>query len=130
MWKLCIHWYFGGLYRISTFPSFFQLFLCFRQEKFGGMSEKQLVISQDNVCYDLVAVKAAIKKPEAIEADINVYEECVQAIIARYGGRLCYLFHLRAMVFHRFVIFLLLLVFSFIIRINGRTVSLSFTITY
>lgn len=38
--------------------------------------------SQDNFGYDLAAVEAATKKHEAIETDINAYEERVQAVVA------------------------------------------------
>jgi len=37
---------------------------------------------QDNFGYDLAAVEAATKKHEAIETDINAYEERVQAVVA------------------------------------------------
>lgn len=70
---------------------------CFRQEKLkqlaerfltkAGMretwlSENQRLVSQDNFGYDLAAVEAATKKHEAIETDINAYEERVQAVVA------------------------------------------------
>ena len=46
------------------------------------LSENQRLVSQDNFGYDLAAVEAATKKHEAIETDINAYEERVQAVIA------------------------------------------------
>lgn len=70
---------------------------CFRQEKleqlaarFGrkaGMreewlSENQRLVALDNFGNDLAAVEAATKKHEAIETDINAYEERVLAVIA------------------------------------------------
>jgi spectrin beta len=71
--------------------------LYFRQEKLeqlaarfdrkAGMretwlSENQRLVSQDNFGYDLAAVEAATKKHEAIETDINAYEERVQAVVS------------------------------------------------
>ncbi|ESP01600.1 hypothetical protein LOTGIDRAFT_139452 [Lottia gigantea] len=46
------------------------------------LSENQRLVSQDNFGSDLAAVEAATKKHEAIETDINAYEERVQAVIA------------------------------------------------
>lgn len=46
------------------------------------LSENQRLVSQDNFGYDLAAVEAATKKHEAIETDINAYEERVQAVLA------------------------------------------------
>eukprot|EP00106_Octopus_bimaculoides_P014006 XP_014781448.1 PREDICTED: spectrin beta chain-like [Octopus bimaculoides] len=46
------------------------------------LSENQRLVSQDNFGHDLAAVEAATKKHEAIETDINAYEERVQAVIA------------------------------------------------
>ncbi|KAK3578499.1 hypothetical protein CHS0354_007749 [Potamilus streckersoni] len=46
------------------------------------LSENQRLVSQDNFGYDLAAVEAATKKHEAIETDINAYEERVQAVVA------------------------------------------------
>lgn len=46
------------------------------------LGENQRLVSQDNFGYDLAAVEAATKKHEAIETDINAYEERVQAVIA------------------------------------------------
>jgi len=46
------------------------------------LSDNQRLISQDNFGYDLAAVEAAAKKHEAIEMDINAYEEQVQAVVA------------------------------------------------
>lgn len=72
-------------------------FVNFRQEKLeqlasrfdrkAGMretwlSENQRLVSQDNFGYDLAAVEAATKKHEAIETDINAYEERVQAVVS------------------------------------------------
>ena len=45
------------------------------------LSENQRLVSQDNFGYDLAAVEAATKKHEAIETDINAYEERVQAVV-------------------------------------------------
>uniref|UniRef100_A0A4X2LPQ9 Spectrin beta chain n=1 Tax=Vombatus ursinus TaxID=29139 RepID=A0A4X2LPQ9_VOMUR len=44
------------------------------------LSENQRLVSQDNFGYDLPAVEAAMKKHEAIEADISSYEERIQAV--------------------------------------------------
>lgn len=44
--------------------------------------ENQRLVSQDNFGYDMAAVEAAIKKHEAIETDIQAYEERVQAVLA------------------------------------------------
>ncbi|CAH1792317.1 unnamed protein product [Owenia fusiformis] len=46
------------------------------------LSENQRLVSQDNFGYDLAAVEAATRKHEAIETDINAYEERVQAVVA------------------------------------------------
>ncbi|NP_001171782.1 beta spectrin-like [Saccoglossus kowalevskii] len=46
------------------------------------LSENQRLVSQDNFGYDLAAVEAAAKKHEAIETDINAYEERVMAVVA------------------------------------------------
>ncbi|XP_064621468.1 spectrin beta chain-like isoform X3 [Lineus longissimus] len=46
------------------------------------LSENQRLVAQDNFGYDLAAVEAATKKHEAIETDINAYEERVQAVVA------------------------------------------------
>ncbi len=46
------------------------------------LGENQRLVSQDNFGYDLAAVEAATKKHEAIETDINAYEERVQAVVA------------------------------------------------
>ncbi|XP_013410395.1 spectrin beta chain-like [Lingula anatina] len=46
------------------------------------LSENQRLVSQDNFGFDLPAVEAATKKHEAIETDINAYEERVQAVVA------------------------------------------------
>ena len=46
------------------------------------LNENQRLVSQDNFGYDLAAVEAATKKHEAIETDINAYEERVQAVVA------------------------------------------------
>ncbi|XP_067680907.1 spectrin beta chain-like isoform X4 [Haliotis asinina] len=46
------------------------------------LSENQRLVSQDNFGRDLPAVEAATKKHEAIETDINAYEERVQAVVA------------------------------------------------
>ncbi|XP_063038503.1 spectrin beta chain, non-erythrocytic 4-like, partial [Melospiza melodia melodia] len=45
------------------------------------LSENQRLVSQDNFGYDLPAVEAAMKKHEAIEADISSYQERVQAVV-------------------------------------------------
>ncbi|CAH2314025.1 spectrin beta chain, non-erythrocytic 4 [Pelobates cultripes] len=44
------------------------------------LSENQRLVSQDNFGYDLPAVEAAMKKHEAIEADISSYEERIQVV--------------------------------------------------
>uniref|UniRef100_A0A8C8SS14 Spectrin beta chain n=1 Tax=Pelusios castaneus TaxID=367368 RepID=A0A8C8SS14_9SAUR len=44
------------------------------------LSENQRLVSQDNFGYDLPAVEAAMKKHEAIEADISSYEERIQTV--------------------------------------------------
>ncbi|XP_059497011.1 spectrin beta chain, non-erythrocytic 4-like [Stegostoma tigrinum] len=44
------------------------------------LNENQRLISQDNFGYDLPAVEAAMKKHEAIEADVSSYKERVQVI--------------------------------------------------
>lgn len=46
------------------------------------LSENQRLVAQDNFGTDLAAVEAATKKHEAIETDINAYEERVLAVIA------------------------------------------------
>ncbi|XP_041353644.1 spectrin beta chain-like isoform X2 [Gigantopelta aegis] len=46
------------------------------------LSENQRLVSQDNFGRDLAAVEAATKKHEAIETDINAYEERVQAVVS------------------------------------------------
>lgn len=46
------------------------------------LGENQRLVSQDNFGFDLAAVEAATKKHEAIETDINAYEERVQAVVA------------------------------------------------
>ncbi|XP_056020668.1 spectrin beta chain-like isoform X11 [Ostrea edulis] len=46
------------------------------------LSENQRLVSQDNFGNDLPAVEAATKKHEAIETDINAYEERVQAVVS------------------------------------------------
>ncbi|XP_072425255.1 spectrin beta chain, non-erythrocytic 1-like isoform X1 [Chiloscyllium punctatum] len=45
------------------------------------LCENQRLVSQDNFGYDLSAVEAAMKKHEAIEADIAAYEERVQTLV-------------------------------------------------
>uniref|UniRef100_UPI00398F8911 spectrin beta chain, non-erythrocytic 1-like isoform X2 n=1 Tax=Pristiophorus japonicus TaxID=55135 RepID=UPI00398F8911 len=45
------------------------------------LCENQRLVSQDNFGYDLPAVEAAMKKHEAIEADIAAYEERVQTLV-------------------------------------------------
>lgn len=45
------------------------------------LNENQRLVSQDNFGQDLAAVEAATKKHEAIETDINAYNERVQAVI-------------------------------------------------
>ncbi|XP_029426950.1 spectrin beta chain, non-erythrocytic 4 [Rhinatrema bivittatum] len=44
------------------------------------LSENQKLVSQDNFGYDLPAVEAAMKKHEAIEADISSYQERIQVL--------------------------------------------------
>eukprot|EP00061_Rhincodon_typus_P013853 g40481.t1 len=46
------------------------------------LSENQRLVSQDNFGIDLAAVEAATRKHEAIETDINAYNERVQAVVA------------------------------------------------
>ena len=46
------------------------------------LSENQRLISQGNFGYDVAAVEAATKKHEAIETDINAYEERVSAVVS------------------------------------------------
>ncbi|XP_078283992.1 spectrin beta chain, non-erythrocytic 1-like isoform X2 [Rhinoraja longicauda] len=46
------------------------------------LSENQRLVSQDNFGLDLAAVEAATRKHEAIETDINAYNERVQAVVA------------------------------------------------
>ena len=45
------------------------------------LNENQRLIAQDNFGYDLAAVQAASRKHEAIETDINAYEERVLAVV-------------------------------------------------
>ncbi|XP_053908842.1 LOW QUALITY PROTEIN: spectrin beta chain, non-erythrocytic 4-like [Cuculus canorus] len=45
------------------------------------LNENQRLVSQDNFGYDLPAVEAAMKKHEAIEADISSYQERIQAVV-------------------------------------------------
>uniref|UniRef100_H3BDK0 Spectrin beta chain n=1 Tax=Latimeria chalumnae TaxID=7897 RepID=H3BDK0_LATCH len=45
------------------------------------LNENQRLVSQDNFGYDLPAVEAAMKKHEAIEADISSYQERIQVIV-------------------------------------------------
>ncbi|XP_026769968.3 spectrin beta chain, non-erythrocytic 4 isoform X2 [Pangasianodon hypophthalmus] len=45
------------------------------------LNENQRLVSQDNFGYDLPAVEAAMKKHEAIEADISSYEERMGAVV-------------------------------------------------
>ncbi|XP_030330989.1 spectrin beta chain, non-erythrocytic 4 isoform X2 [Strigops habroptila] len=45
------------------------------------LQENQRLVSQDNFGYDLPAVEAAMKKHEAIEADISSYHERIQAVV-------------------------------------------------
>ncbi|KAK3548732.1 hypothetical protein QTP70_018462, partial [Hemibagrus guttatus] len=45
------------------------------------LNENQRLVSQDNFGYDLPAVEAAMKKHEAIEADISSYEERMGALV-------------------------------------------------
>ena len=42
------------------------------------LSENQRLVAQENFGYDLAAVQKAVKLHEAIEIDINAYEERVQ----------------------------------------------------
>ena len=61
--------------------------LAIRYHRKAGMreswlNENQRLVSQDNFGYDLAAVEAATKKHEAIETDINAYEERVQAVVS------------------------------------------------
>lgn len=46
------------------------------------LSENQRLVAQDNFGYDLPAVEAASKKHEAIETDINAYQDRVLAVVA------------------------------------------------
>lgn len=86
-----------SIYLLYIFPQFNILQCYSRQEKLeqlaarfdrkAGMretwlSENQRLVSQDNFGRDLPAVEAATKKHEAIETDINAYEERVQAVVA------------------------------------------------
>ncbi|MGH0114937.1 UNVERIFIED_CONTAM: hypothetical protein FKN15_065861 [Acipenser sinensis] len=45
------------------------------------LNENQRLVSQDNFGYDLLAVEAAMKKHEAIEADISSYEERIAVVV-------------------------------------------------
>ncbi|XP_056139093.1 spectrin beta chain, non-erythrocytic 1-like isoform X2 [Lampris incognitus] len=45
------------------------------------LNENQRLVSQDNFGYDLPAVEAAMKKHEAIEADITSYEERISVVV-------------------------------------------------
>uniref|UniRef100_A0A7N6BRC4 Spectrin beta chain n=1 Tax=Anabas testudineus TaxID=64144 RepID=A0A7N6BRC4_ANATE len=45
------------------------------------LNENQRLVSQDNFGYDLPAVEAAMKKHEAIEADIDSYEERIGVVV-------------------------------------------------
>uniref|UniRef100_A0A803TIK9 Spectrin beta chain n=1 Tax=Anolis carolinensis TaxID=28377 RepID=A0A803TIK9_ANOCA len=45
------------------------------------LNENQRLVSQDNFGYDLPAVEAAMKKHEAIEADISSYQERIQVVV-------------------------------------------------
>ncbi|XP_071656932.1 spectrin beta chain, non-erythrocytic 4 isoform X2 [Patagioenas fasciata] len=45
------------------------------------LNENQRLVSQDNFGYDLPAVEAAMKKHEAIEADISSYHERIQVVV-------------------------------------------------
>ncbi|KAJ0063351.1 hypothetical protein NL108_000299, partial [Boleophthalmus pectinirostris] len=45
------------------------------------LNENQRLVSQDNFGYDLPAVEAAMKKHEAIEADIASYEERISVVV-------------------------------------------------
>nr|XP_048688824.1 spectrin beta chain, non-erythrocytic 4 isoform X1 [Caretta caretta] len=44
------------------------------------LSENQRLVAQDNFGYDLPAAEAAMKKHEAIEADVSSYEERIQVV--------------------------------------------------
>ena len=96
-----VHWIFTiGVRSLISFAYVWMLSYLFshRQEKLeqlanrfdrkAGMretwlSENQKLVSQDNFGYDLAAVEPATKKHEAIETDINAYEERVA------GGGVC-----------------------------------------
>ncbi|XP_035381531.1 spectrin beta chain, non-erythrocytic 4 isoform X4 [Electrophorus electricus] len=45
------------------------------------LNENQRLVSQDNFGYDLPAVEAAMKKHEAIEADISSYEDRISVVV-------------------------------------------------
>ncbi|XP_009991860.1 PREDICTED: spectrin beta chain, non-erythrocytic 4-like, partial [Chaetura pelagica] len=45
------------------------------------LNENQRLVSQDSFGYDLPAVEAAMKKHEAIEADISSYQERIQVVV-------------------------------------------------
>uniref|UniRef100_A0A452I3A9 Spectrin beta chain n=1 Tax=Gopherus agassizii TaxID=38772 RepID=A0A452I3A9_9SAUR len=45
------------------------------------LGENQRLVAQDNFGYDLPAVEAAMKKHEAIEADVSSYEERIQVVV-------------------------------------------------
>ncbi|MGH0151911.1 UNVERIFIED_CONTAM: hypothetical protein FKN15_020718 [Acipenser sinensis] len=49
------------------------------------LNENQRLVSQDNFGYDLPAVEAAMKKHEAIEADISSYEERIAVVVELSG---------------------------------------------
>uniref|UniRef100_A0A8D3CS22 Spectrin beta chain n=1 Tax=Scophthalmus maximus TaxID=52904 RepID=A0A8D3CS22_SCOMX len=49
------------------------------------LNENQRLVSQDNFGYDLPAVEAAMKKHEAIEADIASYEERIGVVVELSG---------------------------------------------
>ncbi|KAM6959480.1 LOW QUALITY PROTEIN: spectrin beta chain, non-erythrocytic 4 [Aplochiton taeniatus] len=49
------------------------------------LNENQRLVSQDNFGYDLPAVEAAMKKHEAIEADIASYEERISVVVELAG---------------------------------------------
>ncbi|KAJ8369313.1 hypothetical protein SKAU_G00093410 [Synaphobranchus kaupii] len=49
------------------------------------LNENQRLVSQDNFGYDLPAVEAAMKKHEAIEADISSYEDRVGVVVELAG---------------------------------------------
>ncbi|KAM9453540.1 spectrin beta chain, non-erythrocytic 4-like isoform 6-T6 [Salvelinus alpinus] len=49
------------------------------------LNENQRLVSQDNFGYDLPAVEAAMKKHEAIEADISSYEERIGVVVELAG---------------------------------------------